>query len=150
MSGAIAAPAADVRRAVEGYRDLTLPGELARAREALRAADIEADLPNSAEEVPTELRELFAWTVREGVTNVIRHSNASGCTVQLDAQRVCVRDDGTGPSEHGAHGHGLDGLRERAAAAGAVLVARTMQPRGFELSVRVSADSRTISPASVR
>ena len=70
---------ADVRRAVEGYRDLTLPGELARAREALRAADIDADLPNSTDEVPTELRELFAWTVREGVTNVIRHSGASRC-----------------------------------------------------------------------
>ncbi len=36
---------ADVRRAVEGYRDLTLPGELARARAALEAAEIRADLP---------------------------------------------------------------------------------------------------------
>ena len=67
---------ADVRRAVEGYRELTLPGELARAREALPAADIDADLPNSTDDVPTDLRELFAWTVREGVTNVIRHSGA--------------------------------------------------------------------------
>ena len=33
---------ADVRRAVEGYRELTLPGELARARAALAAAEIEA------------------------------------------------------------------------------------------------------------
>ncbi len=141
---------ADVRRAVEGYRDLTLPGELARAREALSAADIEADLPNSAEEVPTELRELFAWTVREGVTNVIRHSHASRCTVQLDRTRVCVSDDGTGPQREDAHGHGLDGLRERAAAAGAVLIARTLQPHGFELSVSVPVDSRTIAPESVR
>ena len=37
---------ADVRRAVEGYRELTLPGELARARVALAAAEIEARLPN--------------------------------------------------------------------------------------------------------
>ncbi len=139
---------ADVRRAVEGYRDLTLPGELARAREALRAADIEADLPNSAEQVPTELRELFAWTVREGVTNVIRHSHASHCAVELGPQRVCVRDDGVGPSDEGLHGHGLAGLRERAAAAGAVLVARTLQP-GFELSVSVSVDSPTPAPARV-
>ena len=35
----------DVRRAVEGFRELTLPGELARARESLRSAGIEADLP---------------------------------------------------------------------------------------------------------
>ncbi len=126
---------ADVRRAVQGYRDLTLPGELARAREALRAAGIEADLPHSTEEVPSEARELFAWTVREGVTNVIRHSGASRCTVRLGATAVEVRDDGDGCSEPAGSGHGLAGLRERAAAAGAVLVTRALEPRGFCLSV---------------
>ena len=130
---------ADVRRAVEGYRDLTLPGELARAREALRAAEIEADLPNSTDEVPSELRELFAWTVREGVTNVIRHSRASRCTVRLRPTAVEVRDDGTGPAPDARPGSGLDGLRERAAAAGAVLVTRTLEPRGFELAVSARA-----------
>ncbi|MDX6301983.1 MAG: two-component system, NarL family, sensor histidine kinase DesK [Nocardioidaceae bacterium] len=130
---------ADVRRAVEGYRDLTLPGELARAREALRAAEIDADLPNSTDEVPSELRELFAWTVREGVTNVIRHSGASRCTVRLGATRVQVCDDGVGPGDRSGSwirpGHGLDGLRERAAAAGAALVTSAAQPSGFELTV---------------
>jgi two-component system sensor histidine kinase DesK len=56
----------DVRRAVEGYRELTLPGELARARTALAAAEIDADLPNSTEEVPSDRRELFAWTGARG------------------------------------------------------------------------------------
>src|SRR3954466_11207039 len=88
----------DGRRAVEGYRALTLPGELARAREALRAADIDADLPNSTDDVPSERRELFAWTVREGVTNVIRHSGASRCTIRLHADAVEVTDDGNGPA----------------------------------------------------
>jgi two-component system sensor histidine kinase DesK len=127
---------ADVRRAVEGYRDLTLPGELARAREALRAADIEADLPNSTDDVPSELRELFAWTVREGVTNVIRHSRAHRCSIRLAADRVEVCDDGAGPAPDAERGHGLDGLRERAAALGAVLVTRTLEP-GFALQVSV-------------
>jgi two-component system sensor histidine kinase DesK len=129
----------DVRRAVEGYRDLTLPGELARAREALLAADIDADLPNSTDEVPSELRELFAWTVREGVTNVIRHSGATRCSVRLAATGVEVADDGTGPrdlqGDEPRRGHGLDGLRERASASGAVLVTRTVEPSGFALSV---------------
>jgi len=75
----------DVRRAVEGFRELTLPGELARARESLRSAGIEADLPNSVEVVPSDMREVFAWAVREGVTNVIRHSGATRCTVRLTA-----------------------------------------------------------------
>jgi two-component system sensor histidine kinase DesK len=124
----------DVRRAVEGYRDLTLPGELTRARTALAAAGLEAHLPHAIDEVPTELRELFAWTVREGVTNVIRHSGATRCSVRLGPTGVEVCDDGSGPVASGG-GHGLDGLRERATAAGAVLVTRTREPRGFELSV---------------
>jgi len=123
-----------VRRTVEGYRDLTLPGELARAREALRAADIEADLPNSTDDVPTELRELFAWTVREGVTNVIRHSHAHACRVVITPTCVEVTDDGDGAPDEVSSGSGLRGLRERAAAAGATVVTRSLTP-GFSLSV---------------
>ena len=96
---------ADVRRAVAGYRDLTLPGEIARARAALEAAEIRAELPNSTDEVPSDLRELFAWTVREGVTNVLRHSGATTCRIELRADAVVVRDDGAGcPAGPGAVG----------------------------------------------
>ena len=132
----------DVRRAVQGYR-VTLPGELARAREALSAAEIEAVLPNSTDEVPSRLRELFAWTVREGVTNVLRHSGAARCIVRLGPDLVEVEDDGCGASDGtgagtGAAvgtGHGLLGLRERADATGAVLVTRSVEPHGFLLQV---------------
>lgn len=124
---------ADVRRAVEGYRELTLPGELARARTALAAAEIEALLPNSTDEVPTDLRELFAWTVREGVTNVIRHSGARTCEVRLSPSCAEVRDDGRGTVPAGS-GSGLAGLRERAAAAGATVLTRSLEP-GFCLRV---------------
>ena len=134
---------ADVRRAVEGYRELTLPGELARARTALAAAEIEAELPNSTDEVPSHLRELFAWTVREGVTNVIRHSGATRCTVRLGADAAEVVDDGAGPVTtggvvEGAHtGSGLVGLRERAAAVGGTVTTRVEHPRGHTLRVAV-------------
>jgi two-component system sensor histidine kinase DesK len=123
----------DVRRAVEGYRDLTLPGELTRARTALAAAGVEAHLPHAIDEVPTELRELFAWTVREGVTNVLRHSRAGTCTIDIDARHVEVRDDGRGTGES-SPGSGITGLTERAAAVDAVVSARDLQP-GFSLYV---------------
>lgn len=124
---------ADVRRAVEGYRDLTLPGELARARTALAAAEIEAVVPGSTDEVPSEVRELFAWTIREGVTNVVRHSAARHCEVVLAPDRAEIRDDGVGAPET-THGSGLLGLRERAAALGATVVTRHLDP-GFSLAV---------------
>jgi two-component system sensor histidine kinase DesK len=126
---------ADVRRAVEGYRELTLPGELARARTALAAADIDAELPNSTDEVESDLRELFAWTVREGVTNVLKHSGARHCQVVLGAARAEVRDDGPGPTNPGAGtGSGLRGLEERAQAVGATVVTRKLEP-GWSLAV---------------
>jgi two-component system sensor histidine kinase DesK len=124
---------ADVRRAVEGYRELTLPGELARARTALSAAEIDADLPNSTDDVPSDVRELFAWVVREGITNVIRHSGARHCTVVLGRNEVEVRDDGRGSDAAGA-GNGITGLRERAAALGGTVVTQSLHP-GFSLKV---------------
>jgi two-component system sensor histidine kinase DesK len=134
---------ADVRRAVEGYRELTLPGELARARAALAAAEIDAELPNSTDDVPSHLRELFAWTVREGVTNVIRHSGATRCTVRLGPDAAEVVDDGTGDRASVATGpsprvgSGLVGLRERAAAVGGTVTTRVEDPRGHTLRVAV-------------
>jgi two-component system sensor histidine kinase DesK len=127
---------ADVRRAVSGYRELTLPGELARARAALAAAGIEPRLPQSTDDVRSELRELFAWTVREGVTNVIRHSGARSCEIVLTPTSAEIRDDGRGPGT-GTDGSGITGLRERSAAAGATLVTRALKP-GFSLQVTLS------------
>jgi two-component system sensor histidine kinase DesK len=129
---------ADVRRAVEGYRELTLAGELARARAALRAAEIHADLPTSIDEVPGDLRELFAWGVREGVTNVIRHSAATRCTIRLAPDSVEVRDNGRGPQDEQLQdraGNGLRGLCERAAAVGATLMTKTLEPHGFSMQI---------------
>ncbi len=127
---------ADVRQAVAGFRDLSLPSELARARTALAAAGIEAELPTAADAVPTHLRELCAWTLREGVTNVIRHSAATSCRITLDEFGIRIVDDGAGSSA-GAPGTGLVGLQERADVVGARLVAGPLEGRGFELAVTV-------------
>lgn len=129
---------ADVRAAVAGYRELSLAGELVSARTALQAAEIKADLPTVIDEVPEAQRELFAWVVREGVTNVVRHSGARKCTIKLSARQIEVLDDGKGPTAaDGASGHGLVGLRERADAAGAMLQIGTAPGGGFRLAVRV-------------
>ena len=76
-----------------------------------------------------------AWTVREGITNVIRHSGARRCTVLLGEHEVEIRDDGRGQESPGS-GHGLTGLRERAAALGGTVVTQSLQP-GFSLKVVV-------------
>jgi two-component system, NarL family, sensor histidine kinase DesK len=128
---------ADVRATAAGTRTVSLPGELAGARQALESAGIAADLPIATDEVPAAARELFAWVVREGVTNVVRHSGARWCGVRLSATCVEVRDDGRGPGPS-AGGSGLSGLRERAGSAGYRLETGTAPEGGFLLRVRAA------------
>jgi two-component system, NarL family, sensor histidine kinase DesK len=125
---------ADVRATVSGMRQLSLTGELAAARQALDAAGIAADLPGAVDDVPARYRELFAFALREGVTNVVRHSGASRCVVRLTADCIEVCDDGRGP-DGAVAGSGLAGLRGRAGAAGARVETGTSTEGGFLLRV---------------
>jgi two-component system, NarL family, sensor histidine kinase DesK len=133
---------ADVRAAVANYHDVTLVGELATGRELLRAASITADLPHAVDVVDPAHQELFGWAVREGLTNIVRHSHASSCAVRLSASAVEIIDDGVGGTVRGsagpAPGNGLKGLRERVAAAGGVVDAGPLEPRGWRLRVSLS------------
>jgi len=74
--------------------------------------------------------------VREGLTNVVRHAHASSCAVRLSASSVEIVDDGVGGAA--PPGNGLSGLRERVAAAGGVVDAGPLQPRGWRLQVRLA------------
>jgi two-component system sensor histidine kinase DesK len=144
---------ADLRAAVAGYREMSLSTELAAAQAGLAAADIEAHLPRNGEDVDPELRELFGWVLREGVTNVIRHSGSRNCWVSVSSDRLDVEDDGRGlerlaetgtdadttgpgPASVGARlGTGLDGLSARAREAGADLLVGPSDHGGLRLSV---------------
>ena len=75
----------EVREAVSGYRQPTLDGELAGARMALSAAGIEADVEEARVRLDPAVEAVLAWTVREGATNVIRHSGAHHCTFRVTA-----------------------------------------------------------------
>lgn len=81
------------------------------------------------------MRDLFAWTVREGVTNTVRHSRAHHCRIELTRTGITVEDDGPGSDADDLGGHGLVGLRERAAASGARVLTEQLRPRGFRLLV---------------
>ncbi|RKS73957.1 two-component system sensor histidine kinase DesK [Motilibacter peucedani] len=130
----------DVRATISGQRTVTLTGEIAGARAALAGAGIEADLPTAVDEVPGSRRELFGWAVREGVTNVVRHSGARHCRVRVRADGVEIVDDGRGPCPGGGAGSGLAGLRERVRQAGGeVAVGRASESGGFALRVELPA-----------
>ncbi|GAA2165956.1 MULTISPECIES: sensor histidine kinase [Glycomyces] len=126
----------DVRATVSEYREVSLAGELAGARAALRAADIDADLPRAVDDVDPALHSVFGYVVREAVTNAIRHSNAATVRVRLGPKWITVADDGRAKTGHTA-GTGLRGLTERLAAAGGTLDAGPAPEGGFIVKAEV-------------
>jgi two-component system sensor histidine kinase DesK len=151
----------EVRQAVSGYHQPTLDGELAGARMALSAAGIESQVQRPSVAFDPDVEAVLAWAVREGATNVIRHSGARHCTVRVSAPlggaEVEVLDDGGGGeanglpalSVNGDGGHGLDGLRERAESLRGRIEAGARPEGGYRLSVSVpvgaAVDSRSRS-----
>jgi two-component system, NarL family, sensor histidine kinase DesK len=131
----------EVREAVSGYRSPSLEEELAGAREMLEAAGISCRIHNGIGVLPTDIRAILTSTVREGVTNVVRHSRAKRCEIRLtqddDLIRAEVRDDGRGPGPDsaggGAGGNGLAGIAERVQAGGGHFVAGPLPDGGFRL-----------------
>jgi two-component system sensor histidine kinase DesK len=136
---------ADVRAAVANYREVSLASELATGRELLRAAGIAAELPRAVDGVDERAQELFGWVVREGLTNVVRHSHATTCSVRLGPGAVEILDDGVGAHAGTANrGTGLSGLEERVEQAGGVLEAGPIEPRGWRVCARLIPQGATV------
>jgi two-component system sensor histidine kinase DesK len=134
----------EVREAVSGYRQPTLEGELAGARMALSAAGISADVVQARVALDPAVEAVLAWTVREGATNVIRHSGARHCTLRITASLtdagVEVIDDGVGANgvrANGNGGHGIAGLAERASVLHGTISAGALADGGYRLAVSV-------------
>ncbi|MEU9911531.1 histidine kinase [Streptomyces sp. NPDC051001] len=137
----------DVRAAVSGYRRARLSDELAGAQVALNAADVTAEVPAEPglDGVPEGSETALAWALREAVTNVVRHSGATRCTIELLRRQtldgpvleLSVEDNGSGGSGKGP-GNGLTGLTERLEKAGGTLEAGRTK-HGFRLAARVPA-----------
>jgi two-component system sensor histidine kinase DesK len=134
--------AREVREVVTGYRAADLDTELAGARSVLRAAGITTRVIGDSTCVPGDAQTALAWVLREATTNVIRHSNATTCTIEIgihpgteagaaDTATLRIHNDGAPPPDP-LHppGHGLAGLRERVKASGGHLAAGP-EPGGF-------------------
>ena len=150
----------EVREAVTNYRQPTLANELHAAGEILAAAGIAYDYRNdegSSDALPTPLEALLSWTVREGVTNVIRHSHARQCTIRVTRNQqqasIEVLDDGSASplqtSEAitvttGNGGNGLRGLRERVITLGGQCEIGPRATGGFRVAVSVPLTQSTL------
>jgi two-component system sensor histidine kinase DesK len=149
---------ADVREAVAGYRTRPFAAELAAAEATLEGAGLQVEVVRSDEELPAAGEEALAFVMREGVTNVLRHSSAAHCAISVrhtaSAVIVELADDGRGIGQplHEIAGdgeprgegdpkrdcNGLRGLAERLAAVGGRLSAGDGPAGGFVLRAEVT------------
>lgn len=130
----------EVRAAVAGMTGASLARELANARTALAAAGIECRIEGDVEAIDQGAGAVLAMTLREAITNVIRHSGARTCRIVLTRHatgiELDVSDDGDGGSLR--EGGGIGGVRSRLAAAGGGLTV-TGDAGGTRLVARMPA-----------
>lgn len=131
---------ADVRAALAGQSGGTLTHEVEASTQALKAAGITPRLAGDGSTIPADAGAVLAMTLREAVTNVIRHAEAGACAIELaldaGAARLIVSDDGHGRSFR--EGFGLAGMRQRLTAAGGSLAIEPGLP-GTRLTATVPA-----------
>lgn len=133
---------AEVRKALKGYRAAGLDAEIAQARATLETAGIKVEA--SANHIdrgyassillnPSDLKlhsaqeGVLALVIREAVTNILRHSQATECSLRLEqSDAACtleIADNGCG--SNGIEGEGLRGMRQRIEMLGGSLQRKT-------------------------
>ncbi|WP_017538745.1 sensor histidine kinase [Nocardiopsis halophila] len=132
----------EIREVVRGYRRSELLSELEGARALLKAAGIVCRVDAACPDGLTdEQGSALGWVVREGVTNVVRHSRATYCTIALeaapDAATLRLTNNGARTVEPDRSGGGLDGLRQRVATASGTLAWERTGAGLFTLTARL-------------
>ncbi|MFF4417265.1 sensor histidine kinase [Streptosporangium sp. NPDC001559] len=133
--------AQEVRQVARGYREMSLAQEVHRAVALLEASGVNCRTDLAELTVPRPVDEALAWAVREGVTNVVRHSQATTCSISTSADEGAVRLElvNDRARREAGRGNGLTGLRERAEGLGGSVSAGRTEGGGFRLAMEVPA-----------
>src|SRR5580704_384798 len=135
----------EMRAVVSGYRAADLGTELAGAQEVLRSAGMSCRVIGDAAGLPPDVQAALGWVVREGTTNIIRHSDATACTIELHildspgvprAVTLRMDNDRVHTPDTGSAGSGLAGLGERLAGLGGSIT--TGHPRNGHFRLEAS------------
>jgi two-component system sensor histidine kinase DesK len=114
-----------MRSTVANTRLPTIEDELAQAAILLRAAGVDFKVESIKPDIPAAIETALAWAIREGVTNVIRHSQAKNCKLKISEgqdgkiQLEIENDRYTiEPGKLPPTGSGLAGLAQRVSSLG--------------------------------
>lgn len=129
---------AEVRALAGGYRLGDLAAEIEGARSNLQLMGLRVEVSGSPGALPRPVQEAFGWVVREATANVIQHSSAASCSIEVwTGERTAhLRIINDGAARRGSTpGTGLAGLATRLRAIGGTLT----HGLGPDLSYRVEA-----------
>ncbi|MGV8959900.1 MAG: sensor histidine kinase [Stenotrophomonas sp.] len=129
---------AQVRSAVTGFRAADLAAEIAAAHLLLESSRVHLrHAPPPA--MPSWIECGLSLVLREAVTNIARHAQASEAVIAIrneaDAVWLDIQDNGRGGVS--LHGNGLAGMRERVLALGGTLQIESPRGAGTRLKVCV-------------
>ncbi|WP_052675008.1 sensor histidine kinase [Amycolatopsis orientalis] len=118
----------EVREAVHGYREVDLGDQLLAVENVLRDAGIRCTVRQPEDDPPAGTATQLALALREACTNVLRHSTAGWCTIEIrrdpEEVRMTIANDGAGKAVADGLGFGLRGTSERLAGLGGTLRTR--------------------------
>ncbi len=111
----------EVRELVSNMRAGKLEDELLRVQQILRAAEIDFRVKgnSSLKDTPLLVENVLTMCLKEAITNVVKHSNATFCHVLIKQTQtelfLQVQDNGSGfeSETQFLEGHGLRGMKER-------------------------------------
>lgn len=138
----------DVRRLVYALRppaldDLGLVGAMQQSAARYENGQLQFtfDLPASLPELPAAVETAVYRITQEAMTNVVRHAQASTCTVRLTSADntliVTIRDNGHGLSPAYQAGVGLNSMRERAEELNGRCVIQSLPEGGTQVQARL-------------
>lgn len=132
----------DARSVAHGYRDLSLDDECRSVRSVLTAAGVDLRLRADYGDLPPRVGTVVASLVREGATNLLRHSRAESCTIALvqGPERITaeiVNDGAPGAEGAARYTRALGDLDRRARALGGSLTAEFLGGDRFRLALEL-------------
>jgi two-component system sensor histidine kinase DesK len=138
----------DVREIARDQHTVSLRREVDASAALLDATGIAAWIEVEGDDLDRGLQEVLAWAVREGTTNLLRHSDARTCSLSLTRHdgrlRLVILNDGfrpaSGPAGTAAAGSGLAGLTERALAVSGTVEAAPTGDGWYRLIVELPAE----------
>ncbi|OWT52479.1 sensor histidine kinase [Bacillus sp. K2I17] len=137
-----------LRELISDMRMITVEEELEQIKAILQAATIELEIKQetSASSLSPIEQNILGMCLREAVTNVVKHSKATRCTVSvLESQGeliLTVEDNGVGLADQNHDGNGIRGMKERIALIDGFVELGTINP-GTLLIVKVPVVIRT-------